>query len=90
MTPRMTSGSDRSASAVDPTTSQKTTVTVFLTSRDAAPAASGSPQRLQNRAPSGFSPPHRAHSITLRVYGPGGPLRIVQPSARSAAAAASR
>ena len=68
----MTSGSDRSASAVDPTTSQKSTVTVFRTSRDEAGAApSGAAHELQKRAPAGFSWPHCAHSITIRVYGVG-------------------
>ena len=41
-------------SAVEPVTSQKSTVTTFRTSR-AASAGSAAPQLLQNRAPTGFS-----------------------------------
>src|SRR5512141_1296682 len=59
ITRRTASGSSRSPSAVDPVTSQKITVTVFLTSPAAVGADSGSglPQALQNLAPPGFSAP---------------------------------
>jgi len=44
---------------VEPVTSQKITVTVFLTSRGCGPgASSAAPQELQKRAPAGFSCPH--------------------------------
>ena len=68
MTPRTTSGSSRSPSSVDPTTSQKSTVTVFRTSR-AGSASRGAPHELQNRAPAGFSRPHCVQMVTGRVYG---------------------
>src|SRR6478672_2174713 len=59
ITRRIASGSNRSPSAVDPVTSQKITVTVFLTSPATAAADSGRgwPQALQNLAPSGLSAP---------------------------------
>ena len=60
-------GSIRSPSAVEPMTSQKSTVTVFRTSRAEAAAASGSPQESQKRAPSRFSAPQLAQTITVRV-----------------------
>src|SRR6478752_8460696 len=53
--------------------SQKTTVTVFRTSRADVPAARGSglPQAPQNLKPSGFCWPHTGHAITIpwSVYG---------------------
>ena len=55
---RIASGSSRSPSAVDPVTSQKTTVTVLRTSRRPAGAASSAPHAPQKRNPSGFSWPH--------------------------------
>ena len=54
ITRRNDSGSSRSPSAVEPVTSAKSTVTVFRTSRPAAPS-NLPPQWLQNRAPSGFA-----------------------------------
>ena len=63
--PASASGSRRSPSSVEPTTSQNTTVTVLRTSRERLVAASGAPQELQKRAPSGFSWPHCPHSITI-------------------------
>ena len=59
ITPRMTSGSNRSPSSVEPTTSQRSTVTVLRTSR-AVPSAvgRGAAHAMQNRAASRFCWPH--------------------------------
>jgi hypothetical protein len=55
MTARTDSASRRSPRAVEPATSEKTTVIVFRTSRAAgAGAASGAAQARQNRASPGF------------------------------------
>ena len=64
---RIASGSSRSPSAVDPVTSQKTTVTVLRTSRGAATGVSAAPQLPQNRNPSGLSWPQAGHAGTPRV-----------------------
>ena len=53
---RSASGSSRSPSGVDPTTSQKTAVTTFRTSRaGSATAISGAAHELQKRAPSALA-----------------------------------
>src|ERR1700694_4777674 len=54
---RIDSGSRRSPSSVEPTRSEKTTVTVLRTSRSPA-AVIAAPQARQNFAPLGFSWPH--------------------------------
>jgi hypothetical protein len=56
-----------SASSVEPAMSQKTTVTVFRTSRvDEPPSAgSGLAQAPQNLKPSGFCWPQAGHAITI-------------------------
>src|SRR5215213_1422879 len=64
MTCRSDSGSSRSPSAVEPVTSQKTTVTRFRTSWAAGAAASGAPQLPQNRNPAGLSRPQTAQICT--------------------------
>ena len=66
MISRSTSGSLCSPSAVEPTRSQKTTVTVFLTPL-AVPAARSAPHLPQKRKPSGFSLPHERQTVTSRV-----------------------
>ena len=60
-------GIRRSPSAVEPVTSQNTTVTVFRTSPLGSGAASGAAHSRQNFARSGFSVPQRSQ-ITDRVY----------------------
>ena len=59
---RNASGSVDSPSAVDPTTSQNTTVTVLRCSTPGA--ARGAAHASQKRAPSGFSPPHAEQTCT--------------------------
>lgn len=54
--------------AVDPLTSQKTTVTVFRTSRGVGAATSSAPQFPQNRKPSGFWCSQLGQIGTERVY----------------------
>ena len=66
MTARSASGSTLSASAVEPATSQKRTVTVFRCSRGGS-TASAAPQESQKRAPSRFSAPHLGQ-VTARTY----------------------
>ena len=64
----MTSGSNSSPSSVEPTTSQKSTVTVFRTSRAvASPSASGAAHAMQNLASAGFCRPHCLHVDISRV-----------------------
>jgi hypothetical protein len=68
-TPRTSSGSSRSACAVNPTRSTKITVTVFRSSRSAPSSVwSGLAHALQNRAPSGFCSPQFAHVNTGKAY----------------------
>jgi len=57
------SGSSRSARAVEPVTSQNTTVTVFRTSDEAGAPASDrdAPQKGQNANSSELSRPQEAH-----------------------------
>ena len=57
----------RSPSAVEPVTSQKSTVTTFRTSRGAAASASAAPHESQKRAPSRFSAPHCEQTNMVRV-----------------------
>ena len=64
MTRRTDSGSSASPIAVEPATSQNTTVTVLRTSCGVAWAASGAAQFSQNFAPSRFSCPHASHRST--------------------------
>ena len=54
----------RSPSAVEPTTSQKSTVTVFRTSRAGLASASAAPQEGQKLKPSGFSAPQLGQVVT--------------------------
>src|ERR671911_668242 len=54
MTRRVDSGSRRSPIAVEPDTSQNSTVTVLRTSRDGGVSASSAPQFPQKRNPSGL------------------------------------
>ena len=61
MTRRTDSGSRASPIAVEPATSQNTTVTVLRTSCGADGAISGAAQSSQNFAPSRFSCPHVSH-----------------------------
>ncbi|MDX6477772.1 MAG: hypothetical protein QOG29_359, partial [Gaiellaceae bacterium] len=61
---RRLSGSNRSPSAVEPLTSQKTTVTVLRCSRWATAAPSGAAQESQKCASSRFSDPHLAQMTT--------------------------
>src|SRR6185295_3865610 len=63
-TRRRLSGSSRSPSAVEPVTSEKTTVTVFRCSIERASAGSEAPQALQNLAPAGFSWLQLGHTCT--------------------------
>src|SRR6266545_5592833 len=69
ITRRTDSGSSRSPSAVEETTSEKSTVTVFLTSRAGTTGSRAVPQPGQNRASSGLSLPHALHTRMTRVYG---------------------
>ena len=59
--PRTASGSVDSPSAVEPVTSQKTTVTVLRTSSGGSAAMSAAPHSRQNFARSGFSAAQLAH-----------------------------
>src|SRR2546423_5868899 len=55
--------------AVEPVTSENTTVTVLRTSAPAGTcSASGDPHRRQNRARSGFSSPHTWQVSIGKVY----------------------
>ena len=63
---RNASGSVDSPSAVDPVTSQNSTVTVFRCSW--LSPASGAVQNPQNWNPSGFSLPQAGQAATARVY----------------------
>ena len=55
--------------AVEPTTSQKRTVTTLRYSRPGASlSASGDPQALQKREPAGFSRPQLGQVITAEAY----------------------
>ena len=67
--PRSASGSVDSPSAVDPTRSQKRTVTTLRCSRAAAAAVSGTPQNGQNGNSPGSSFPQAGHADTRAVYG---------------------
>jgi hypothetical protein len=63
MTSRIDSGSSRSASGVEPATSQKTTVTVFLAPWGPGPSTgSGPAQDMQNRARAGLLWPQAGHT----------------------------
>jgi hypothetical protein len=64
---RSVSGSTRSASAVDLTTSAKTIVTTLRRSAADCRADSGAPHAGQNRDLSGACSPQRAHALTFRV-----------------------
>src|SRR3954452_11810497 len=69
MTARTASASRRSAMAVEPVTSAKTSVTTLRTSGGASPVVSGAPQYPHSRNPAGLSAPHRGHeSATPRFY----------------------
>ena len=67
MTLRSDSGSSRSPSAVEPVTSQNTTVTVLRYLAFAGAASSGAPQAEQKRASSAFSLPQLGQSVTVEV-----------------------
>src|SRR6266511_4105073 len=68
MTRRTVSGSVRSASAVDPTTSENTSVTCFRDSFGSATCSSAAPQARQKRASSGCSFPQLEQtSATLLI-----------------------
>src|SRR5687768_15352942 len=72
MTPRSDSASSRSPRAVEPATSEKTTVIVLRWSGPLGVcAASGAAQARQNRAISGFSWPQMLQTAMLRVYAAG-------------------
>src|SRR5437868_2426957 len=64
---RTSSGSDRSARAVDPTRSQNTTVTIFRSSTGRAAGARRAPHSEQNFAPAAFCEPHDGH-FTAEAY----------------------
>ena len=66
ITARTASGSRDSANAVEPETSQKSTVTSFRCSR-AGTSASAAPHESQKRAPSRFSAPQLAHVMDREV-----------------------
>src|SRR5881397_2204485 len=69
MTRRTDSGSSRSPMAVEPATSQNSTVTVLRASRTGS-AVSAAPQALQKAEPSGFSRPQFGQvSTTRQGYG---------------------
>src|SRR4051812_22438394 len=76
MAPVRVSGSSRSASAVDPDTSQNSTVTVLRTSVDvgAGAASRGAPQNGQNGNSSELSRPQDPH-VTIRTPSLGSPGR---------------
>jgi hypothetical protein len=59
---RMDSGSRRSPRFVDPSTSQKTTVTVFRASSASSTEGKGDPQDMQNSARAGLLWPHAGQS----------------------------
>jgi hypothetical protein len=63
---RLTSGSDDSPIAVEPVTSQNTTVTIFRCSRSGLP--SGAVQNGQKGNSPGSSLPHAGQAATGRVY----------------------
>jgi hypothetical protein len=63
-TRRRLSGSSRSPRAVEPVTSEKTTVTTLRCSLAAAGAVSEAAQALQNLAPAGFSWPQLGQTCT--------------------------
>jgi hypothetical protein len=63
---RNASGSVDSPNAVEPVTSQNSTVTVLRCSR--LSPISGAAQNPQNWKPSGFSLPHARQAATARVY----------------------
>jgi len=63
---RVASGSSCSARAVEPITSQKSTVTVFRSSRGRSASARTAPQESQKRAPSRFSAPQLAQAAMPR------------------------
>jgi hypothetical protein len=67
MTRRSDSASRRSPSPVEPVTSAKSTVTVFLTSRTGSSTSSGRPHAWQNRARSALGSPHAPHVLTAAV-----------------------
>jgi hypothetical protein len=69
ITARSDSGSSRSPRPVDPVTSANTTVTTLRSSRAGASgsAVSRPPQRMQNRATSGFSVPQAGQGIMAGV-----------------------
>ena len=68
ITVRSDSGSSRSPRAVEPVTSQNTTVTVLRTSREGATGASSFvPHSEQNFAPSAFPCPQFGQSTTGEV-----------------------
>ena len=69
ITRRSDSGSSFSPSAVEPVTSQNTTVTVLRTSRAGAGAASGAAQAGQNWKSSGLSRPQLEQVSTPEAYG---------------------
>ena len=64
ITRRSDSGSSRSPSAVEPTTSVKTTVTTFRVSASLGWASSRSPQASQNRASASFSRPQEPQTMS--------------------------
>jgi hypothetical protein len=66
--------------AVDPVTSQKSTVTVLRWARGATAATKGAPQLLQKAASPGFSRPQVVQLLTLRGYA------FPQPGSRPSAA----
>src|SRR6476646_9208080 len=67
MVARSASGSVASPSAVEPVRSQKTTVTVFRTSRRAGASVRGAAQLPQNLNPSGFSWPHEGQRMDANL-----------------------
>src|SRR4051794_40074519 len=74
---RSVSGSTRSPSAVDPTTSAKIVVTTLRRSPATGTSASGAPQPGQNRERSSVHSPQRGHGFMARSYGrPGGPASL--------------
>src|SRR5438477_267999 len=71
MTRLTDSGSSPSPSAVEPTTSQKTIVTVLRASDDASARTRAAPHSPQNLLVSGLAWPHARHEITCAAYGSG-------------------
>ena len=72
-TSRSDSGSRRSPRAVEPVTSQNTTVTVLRTSRSRGPAARGDAQAGQKAKSSGLRDRSSHRSASGRAYGGGHP-----------------